>query len=71
MYALDQIPTKWQWLLSLNPMSAVVAGWRWSMLGEVAPNPGQTAVSVAVSCVLFVIGLAVFRASEPRFADTI
>jgi lipopolysaccharide transport system permease protein len=71
MYALDQIPTKWQWLLSLNPMSAVVAGWRWSMLGEVAPNGGQTAVSVAVAGLLFLFGLAVFRASEPRFADTI
>jgi len=28
-------------------------------------------VSVAVGLVLFVVGLAVFRSSEPRFADTI
>ena len=49
MYALDQIPEKWQWLFSLNPMSAVIAGWRWAMLGETAPQLGQTAVSVAVA----------------------
>ena len=36
MYALDQIPEKWQWLFALNPMSAVIAGWRWAMLGETA-----------------------------------
>jgi homopolymeric O-antigen transport system permease protein len=71
MYALDQIPEKWQWIFSLNPMSAVIAGWRWAILGETAPQLGQTAVSVAVALILFAGGLAVFRSYEPRFADTI
>jgi lipopolysaccharide transport system permease protein len=71
MYSLNEIPTKWQWLFALNPMSTVIAGWRWTMLGEVAPNWGQAAVSVTVSLLLFFGGLAVFRAFEPRFADTI
>jgi lipopolysaccharide transport system permease protein len=71
MYALNQIPTKWQWVLSLNPMSGVIAGWRWAMLGEAAPHWPQMGVSVAVAVLLFVSGLAVFRSFEPRFADTI
>jgi lipopolysaccharide transport system permease protein len=71
MYALNQIPEKWQWLFSLNPMSAVIAGWRWAVIGETAPNWGQTAVSVSVALLLFAGGLAVFRSYEPRFADTI
>jgi lipopolysaccharide transport system permease protein len=71
MYALDQIPTKWQWVFSLNPMSAVIAGWRWAVLGETAPQLGQTTVSVSAAILLFVLGLAVFRSFEPRFADTI
>ena len=71
MYALDQIPTKWQWIFSLNPMSAVIAGWRWSILGEAAPHWGRTTVSVSVAMLLFALGLAVFRSYEPRFADTI
>jgi ABC-type polysaccharide/polyol phosphate export permease len=52
-------------------MTAVIAGWRWAMLDAAAPNLGQTAVGVSVAFVLFVIGLGVFRSSEPRFADTI
>jgi lipopolysaccharide transport system permease protein len=71
MYAVEAIPTKWQWILAFNPMTAVIAGWRWAMLDAAAPNPGQTAIGVAVAVVLFVGGLAVFRSSEPRFADTI
>jgi lipopolysaccharide transport system permease protein len=71
MYSLNEIPAKWQWLFSLNPMSTAISGWRWTMLGEVPPHWGQAAVSVGVSALLFVGGLAVFRAFEPRFADTI
>jgi ABC-type polysaccharide/polyol phosphate export permease len=49
----------------------VIAGWRWSILGETAPHWGQMAVSVSVATLLFGLGLAVFRIYEPRFADTI
>ncbi len=71
MFAVEQIPAKWQWILSLNPMTSVIAGWRWAVLDAAQPNMGQVAVGVAVACVLFVIGLATFRSSEPKFADTI
>jgi lipopolysaccharide transport system permease protein len=71
MYAFNQIPTKWQWIFSFNPMSGVITGWRWAILGEAAPNWGQMAVSVSMAAALFAVGLAVFRSFEPRFADTI
>ena len=71
MYAVESIPVKWQWILSLNPMTAVISGWRWAVVDGTAPVWGQVAVSVSVALVLFVVGLGVFRLSEPRFADTI
>lgn len=71
MYAVEAIPTKWQWVLAFNPLTAVIAGWRWAVLDAATPNVGQTAIGVTVALVLFVAGLAVFRSSEPRFADTI
>jgi lipopolysaccharide transport system permease protein len=71
MFAVDQIPEKWQWILSLNPMTTVIGGWRWAVLGATMPDPGQMAVGFTVAALIFVGGLAVFRSSEPRFADTI
>jgi lipopolysaccharide transport system permease protein len=71
MYAVNQIPEKWQWLLAFNPMTAVISGWRWAVLGATEPNWTHTSVGVAVSIALFLVGLTVFRSSEPRFADTI
>jgi lipopolysaccharide transport system permease protein len=71
MYAVEQIPTKWQWVLAFNPMSTVISGWRWAVLDANAPHVGQSAVGVTVALLLFFGGLAIFRSSEPRFADTI
>ena len=66
--ALDQ---KWQWVLSLNPMAAVIGGFRWALVGTPLPPPGQLAVSVASALALFLAGVAFFKSSESRFADTI
>ena len=65
------LPEKWQWILALNPMTAVISGLRWALLGDAAAGPGQFAGQRRVAIVLFVVGLAYFRRSEPRFADTI
>jgi homopolymeric O-antigen transport system permease protein len=70
-FALDGVPLRWQWVLSLNPMTSVIGGWRWTVLGGPQPVGGQLAVGVGVSLILFVTGLAFFKRSEPRFADTI
>jgi lipopolysaccharide transport system permease protein len=71
MFAVSEIPTKWQWILAFNPMTAVISGWRWAVLDAPEPNWGQVGVGASVSALLFVVGLAVFRSAEPRFADTI
>ena len=70
-FALDGVPLRWQWVLSLNPITSVIAGWRWTMLGGPQPVGGQLAVGVGVAVILFVVGLVFFKRSEPRFADTI
>jgi lipopolysaccharide transport system permease protein len=70
-YALNEIPEKWQWLLSLNPMTGVITGWRWALVDAPTPNWSQMALSVGVAIAVFVVGLAVFRSSEPQFADRI
>jgi lipopolysaccharide transport system permease protein len=71
MYSLSALPAKWQWVLSLNPLSGVITGWRWAVLNGPPPVAGQFAVSVGMAFLLLLGGLAYFKRSEPRFADTI
>ncbi len=69
--AISSLPERWQWILALNPMTTVIAGWRWAVLDTPAPVTGQAALGVAVAFVLLGLGLTYFRSSEPGFADTI
>jgi lipopolysaccharide transport system permease protein len=70
-YAVTALPERFQWVFALNPMTGVINGFRWSLLGTPAPPLGQLALSVGAALVFFVGGLAYFRSSEPKFADTI
>jgi len=56
--------------LGLNPMAGMVHGFRFSLLGE-PPDWRLISMSFAVSIVLFVSGLFVFRRWERYFADII
>lgn len=71
VFAITSLPERWQWVLALNPMTAVINGFQWGVIGAPAPDVGKTAVSVAAATTFFVVGLWYFRRSEPRFADTI
>jgi lipopolysaccharide transport system permease protein len=72
IYPINALHQSWERLiLSLNPMSGVITGFRWSLLGTSPPSLLQLLLSIAAACVFLTFGIAVFRRSEPRFADTI
>jgi lipopolysaccharide transport system permease protein len=71
VYAISALPERYQWLLALNPMTAVISGFQWGVIGTPRPELGMTLVSVASTVVFIVVGLWYFRRTEPRFADTI
>ena len=71
VYAITALPEHYQWILALNPMTAVINGFQWGMLDTEPPGLGKTAVSIAATAGFFLVGLWYFRRSEPRFADTI
>jgi lipopolysaccharide transport system permease protein len=70
-YSVRALPERWEWVFSLNPMTGVINGFRWTIVGTPAPSAGQLALSLGTAILFFVVGLAYFRRSEPRFADTI
>jgi lipopolysaccharide transport system permease protein len=74
IYSVTLIPEQYRWLLALNPMTGVVEGFRWALLGGVmqAEPPGALfAVSVGISLVVLVTGAIFFRSTERTFADII
>jgi lipopolysaccharide transport system permease protein len=63
---------KWQPLLAANPMFSIIAAFRRCVTGygpEMGYRPSFLAISAAIACVLFVVGLFYFRRTEKRFAD--
>jgi len=68
---ISKFPEYAQWLLALNPMTAVINGFQWGVVSAPAPDPGKTLISIGAAAVFLVVGLWYFRRSEPRFADTI
>lgn len=68
---LEALPAWARWSYGLNPMVSVVEGFRWAMLGAVAPSPAVLALSCVVVAGLFVAGLYFFRRMERRFTDLI
>jgi lipopolysaccharide transport system permease protein len=70
-FRTDFLPN-WHDLLALNPLTAVVDGFRWSLLGAGFEIGAQaSAISGAVGAILLGTGLWFFRRTERQFADVI
>jgi lipopolysaccharide transport system permease protein len=69
-YSASLIPEKWRLLYGLNPMTGVVEGFRWALLGS-GKVDGVIWVSVAIIILIFLSGLAYFKRVEATFADVI
>jgi lipopolysaccharide transport system permease protein len=71
IYPASIVPERFRWLLALNPVTAVVGGTRWALLGVSAPSVGAVVVSSISTLLLVVSGLFVFRRSERTIVDMI
>jgi len=68
----EKFGTGWFALYCLNPLVGVIDGFRWAILGGDAVGfHFGTWISLAVSIILFVGGIAFFRKTERVFADII
>jgi lipopolysaccharide transport system permease protein len=69
LYPVERLPKPYRALVAINPMTAVVDGFRWSLLGITQPNVGVLLVSTGVVFVVLVGGLLVFRRAERTIVD--
>lgn len=66
------VPGDWRIVYALNPMVAVIDGFRWCLI-EGAPMPDVPTLAIGLSAAvgLIVLGLWKFRSTEREFADQI
>jgi len=71
-FSSDLVPERWRVLYSLNPMVAVIDGFRWAIIGGEARIywPGFV-VSCLLIAFILVTGVMYFRKTEKTFADVI
>ncbi len=70
-YSISLIPERWQFLYSLNPMTGVIEGFRWALLGQEAVPAMSLALSAAIVVLVLVGGLLYFQRTEHEFADVV
>lgn len=74
VYGSNLLPERYRFLLSLNPMTGVVEGFRWALLGgemESYLSGPLLALSVGIALVVLVSGAFFFRGTERNFADIV
>jgi lipopolysaccharide transport system permease protein len=70
IYTSNLIPPRWQWLYALNPMTGVLNGFRWALIGGAVPGE-SIFISAAASVVVLISSVVYFRHVEQTFADVI
>jgi lipopolysaccharide transport system permease protein len=70
-YPSSLLPARWRVLYAVNPMTGVVEGFRWSLLGTSTAPGVMVAVSAITAMVVLVGGAFYFRRVERTFADLV
>jgi lipopolysaccharide transport system permease protein len=70
-YGTTAIPQRYQFMYHLNPIAALIEGFRWSLIGTAAPETGYAVYSCAFAVVVFFVGAIVLQKRERKFADVV
>lgn len=70
-YSTDAVPEALRPLFLANPLTWMLDGFRWSVLGTAMPPAWQLVGSAVVAVVVFFLGAMVFQRYERIFADLI
>lgn len=71
IYPLSEVPSKYRWLIELNPVTYVIEGFRYMVLGQGNFDVFTLMYTVIFSISCFVLGLMVFNKTEQNFLDTV
>jgi lipopolysaccharide transport system permease protein len=68
-YGLRDLPSRYERILQLNPLTTIVEAYRAAVLGDPAPGAARIAAVVGVSLLVAGVGFVVFNRVQHRFVD--
>ena len=71
IYPLSAAPTKYKWLIELNPMTGIIEAFRYGFLGQGELTLSSFGYSVVFTLVSLVFGVIIFNKTEKTFVDTV
>lgn len=71
VYPASLVPENWRLLYGLNPMTGVIEGFRWALLGKSGEMESMIAVSVIAILITFIGGLYYFQRVARTLADVV
>jgi len=71
IYPISFVPQQWKWLVYLNPMTVIVEGYKWSILGKGEVNLAYGLLNVLIVILVFMSGIWFFQKAETAFVDSL
>jgi lipopolysaccharide transport system permease protein len=71
VYPTSAMPTKFAWLLHINPLTGIFECFRYAYLGTGSFQPMDLLISTILIVTLFFIGIVIYNKVEKSFMDTV
>ncbi|MCE9610755.1 MAG: ABC transporter permease [Chthoniobacter sp.] len=71
VWPLSKVPAQWKWIALANPMAVPVEGLRICLLGHGTLGATEVAVSIGLTLLVLVTGIAVFQKVERTVIDSV
>jgi len=71
VYPTSAMPTKFSWLLHINPLTGIFECFRYAYLGTGSFQPEDLLLSTILIGILFFIGIVIYNKVEKSFMDTV
>ncbi len=71
IYPVSQIPEKWRWVSSLNPMEMPIVAIRDMFIGQNISPIGDFGISITMTLFILATGILIFNKVEKTFVDTV
>jgi lipopolysaccharide transport system permease protein len=71
IYPLSSAPEKYQWIIALNPMTAIIETLRYGFLGTGSFSWSFLGYSIIITLFILTAGVLVFNKVEKDFVDTV